>query len=161
VVIPLQPLGETLASLPGMLNAPPAQTTSLGSGTGPGAGSGRGPGLGEGEGPGLGPGIGGNLGGGLAGTGDGVVPPVPVHMERPRYSLDAMRARVEGVVIVACVVRTNGRCSDIHVTRSLDPRFGLDDEAKRAAALWRFRPGQRRGEAVPVAVTIELTFSVR
>jgi TonB family protein len=63
--------------------------------------------------------------------------------------------------VLDCVVRPNGRCSDIRVARSLDPVFGLDEEAKRAAALWRFKPGTRRGDAVPVVVRLELEFTIR
>ena len=87
--------------------------------------------------------------------------PVALHMERPRYSTDAMRARIQGVVVIDCVVRPNGRCSDIRVARSLDPVFGLDEEAKRAVTMWRFTPGTRRGDPVPVAVRLELQFTIR
>ena len=87
--------------------------------------------------------------------------PTLVYTERPRYSNDAMRARVQGVVTIECVVRLNGACSDIRVVRSLDRVFGLDDEAIRAAALWRFKPGTRFGEPVPVVIRIELAFTLR
>ena len=36
-----------------------------------------------------------------------------------------------------------------------------DDEAIRAAALWRFKPGTRFGQPVPVIVRIELEFTLR
>ena len=39
--------------------------------------------------------------------------------------------------------------------------FGLDQEAIKAAKMWRFRPGMRQGEPVPVIITIELTFTLR
>jgi hypothetical protein len=52
-------------------------------------------------------------------------------------------------------------CTDIHVVRSLDPTFGLDQKAVEAAGQWRFAPGTRLGEPVPVLVTIELTFTLR
>jgi protein TonB len=161
VIIPARPLGDALASVPGLLSAPAVQSTSLGTGTGPGAGDGAGSGLGVGDGPGVDAGRNGGIGGGDYGPGGGVTMPVAIHRESPRYSTEAMRARIEGVVVVECVVRQSGVCSDIHVIRSLDPRFGLDDEARRAAALWRFRPGTRRGEPVPVAVRLELAFSIR
>ena len=51
--------------------------------------------------------------------------------------------------------------SDVKVTRSLDPIFGLDQEAIKAAKMWKFRPGMRQGEPVPVIITIELTFTLR
>ena len=55
----------------------------------------------------------------------------------------------------------DGTVGDVKVTRSLDPIFGLDQEAIKAAKQWRFRPGMRQGEPVPVIITIELTFTLR
>jgi TonB family protein len=55
----------------------------------------------------------------------------------------------------------DGSVADARVTRSLDARFGLDDEAIAAAKQWRFRPGTLNGKPVPVVVSIELMFSVR
>ena len=34
-------------------------------------------------------------------------------------------------------------------------------EAIKAARQWRFAPGTRMGQAVPVQITIELTFTLR
>jgi TonB family protein len=65
------------------------------------------------------------------------------------------------VVLVECVVQTNGECSDVRVARGLDPGFGLNEEAIKAAQQWRFRPGMRQGEPVPVFVTMEITFTLR
>jgi TonB family protein len=49
----------------------------------------------------------------------------------------------------------------VQVVRSLDPTFGLDQEAVKAVRRWRFRPGTRFGQPVPVLVEIELTFTLR
>ena len=98
--------------------------------------------------------------GGVYHPGNGVTPPVPTYVPKPQYTADAMRARIQGTVWVECVVQTNGQCSDTHVIRSLDPTFGLDQEAIKAAKLFRFRPGMRLGEPVAVLVTIELSFTL-
>ena len=58
-------------------------------------------------------------------------------------------------------MRPDGSVGDVQVVRSLDPTFGLDQEAIKAARQWRFAPGTRLGEPVPVLVTIELTFTLR
>jgi TonB family protein len=50
---------------------------------------------------------------------------------------------------------------DVKVVRSLDPTFGLDVEAIKAARQWRFRPGTRLGESVSVLITIQLDFTLR
>jgi TonB-like protein len=57
-------------------------------------------------------------------------------------------------------VEMNGICTKPRIVRSLDPMFGLDQEALKAAGLFRFRPGMRMGEPVPVLVTIELSFTL-
>ena len=73
----------------------------------------------------------------------------------------AMRAKIQGIVVVECIVLPDGTVDDVKVIKSLDKTFGLDDQAINAAKQWRFRPGRRLGEPVPVYVTIELTFTLR
>jgi periplasmic protein TonB len=141
------------------LEAPPS--LSQGSGTGGGAGTGAGTGSGPGSGSGLGPGSGGGTGGGTYKPGNGVTTPIAVDQVKPQYTSEAMRARIQGTVWVECIVQPNGVCTDVHVVRSLDPNFGLDQEAVKAARLWRFKPGTRLGQPVPVLVTIELSFALR
>ena len=92
---------------------------------------------------------------------DGVTLPRVLHEERPQYTSDAMRAKVQGTVLLECVVRVDGSVSDVQIVRSLDPTFGLDQQAMAAARRWRFAPGTRMGEPVPVLITIELTFTLR
>jgi TonB family protein len=71
-----------------------------------------------------------------------------------------MRARIQGAVLVECVVETTGICSRLRLLRSLDAAFGLDEQAMRAATEWRFVPGTRLGKPVPVLVTIEVGFRI-
>ena len=80
---------------------------------------------------------------------------------KPQYTSDAMRAKVQGTVLLECVVRPDGTIGDVQVIRSLDPTFGLDQQAVIAARQWRFAPGTRLGEPVSVLITIELTFTLR
>jgi TonB family protein len=160
--IPAKELAAAVDSLPGAINAPPGPpTTSQGSGSGGGAGTGSGTGIGPGVGSGFGPGSGGGTGGGAYHPGNGVTNPVLLREVRPAYTSDAMRARLQGAVFVECVVRPDGSVGDVRVLRSLDSMFGLDLEAIKAARQWRFRPGTRFGEPVPVVVTIELDFTLR
>jgi protein TonB len=138
-----------------------ANSTSLGPGSGGGAGTGTGTGIGPGQGSGLGPGWGGGTGGGAYRPGNGVDPPILVKEVKPNYTPEAMRAKIQGSVWLECVVVPEGVCADIQVVRSLDPVFGLDQEAIKAARQWRFVAGKRLGQPVPVLVTIELNFALR
>jgi len=162
VNIPAKLLASATDTLPGAIEAPPGPPTlSQGSGSGGGSGTGTGTGIGPGTGSGLGPGSGGGTGGGVYRPGNGVTLPVPISQPRPSYTSDAMRAKVQGIVLLECVVQRDGSVSDVNIVRSLDPTFGLDQEAIKTAKMWRFRPGTRMGEPVPVYITIELTFTLR
>jgi periplasmic protein TonB len=151
-----------LESLPGAIDAPAGPPTlSQGSGSGGGAGTGTGTGIGPGTGSGLGPGSGGGTGGGVYRPGNGVMLPRVLREVKPQYTSDAMRAKVQGTVLLECVVQKDGTVGEVQVVRSLDSTFGLDQEAIKAAKAWRFAPGTRMGEPVPVLITIELTFTLR
>jgi TonB family protein len=121
-------------------------------------GGGEGGGIGEGTGDGLGPGTGGGFGGGAFRPGSGVSDPTLLRQESPRYTSEAMRAKIQGLVELEAVVLPNGTVGDVRIVKSLDARFGLDQEAIRAAKRWLFRPGQLDGEPVPVLVTLILEF---
>jgi TonB family protein len=150
-----------LTLTPGLISAEETQTTSQGLGTGGGAGTGTGTGIGEGTGAGVGQGSGGGTGGGVYKPGNGVQLPRLVREVRPNYTADAMRAKVQGTVLLECVVLPDGSVGEVEVKKSLDKTFGLDQEAIKAARQWRFAPGTRFGEPVAVLVTIELTFTLR
>lgn len=162
LLIPAMTTASADTTLPGVI-APsaPAVSDSQGSGSGGGAGIGTGQGVGSGQGSGLGPGFGGGTGGGAYRPGAGITLPVVLREVKPAYTADAMRAKVQGSVWLECIVMPDGSVGEVKVTRSLDPIFGLDQEAVKAAKMWRFRPGLRQGEPVPVIITIELTFTLR
>lgn len=160
--IPAKSLADAAEALPGAIEAPPGPPTgSLGSGRGGGSGTGTGTGIGSGTGSGLGPGSGGGTGGGVYQIGSGVSAPVPVFQPTPQYTSEAMRARVQGVAMISCIVRPDGTVTDVEVVRSLDSVFGLDGEAIKAARRWKFKPGTLRGEPVSVRINIEMSFTLR
>jgi protein TonB len=80
---------------------------------------------------------------------------------KPQYTADAMRAKIQGTVWLEAVVMPDGSVGNVQITRSLDPTFGLDQEAIRTVKKWRFIPGTRQGQPVPVLVEIEMTFTLR
>jgi periplasmic protein TonB len=154
LTLPAQQMAAATSIEPGLIG-PPSDTPS------DSRGSGRGTGVGPGTGSGLGPGSGGGTGGGAFRPGNGVTLPVVMREVKPQYTADAMRAKVQGTVLLECVVLPDGSVGSVEVVRSLDSSFGLDQEAVKAAKQWRFRPGTRLGEPVAVLVTIELTFTLR
>jgi TonB family protein len=161
ISIPAQPVASGVEQLPGAITQMVTPSLSLGSGSGGGAGTGRGTGVGSGDGSGLGPGYGGGFGGGAYRPGNGVTTPVLVREVKPNYTADAMRAKIQGVVWLEAVVMTDGSVGQVRVTRSLDPTFGLDQEAEKTVRKWVFRPGTRLGQPVPVLIEIEMSFTLR
>jgi protein TonB len=160
LTIPAVNVAAGIQEVPGALSGLPA-TPSQGSGSGGGAGTGTGVGMGPGQGSGLGPGYGGGTGGGVFRPGNGVVSPRLLFEKKPSYTADAMRAKIQGVVTLEAVVMPDGTVGNVQVTRSLDPTFGLDQEAIKTVKQWRFAPGTRMGQPVPVLVEIEMTFTLR
>jgi hypothetical protein len=76
--------------------------------------------------------------------------PKIVREVRPQYTQEAMDAHIEGSVQLALTIEADGSVSDVQITESLDPTFGLDDQAVR-------RPGsgssaRRTKDGHPVAV---------
>ena len=162
--IPARTLASSSQTLPGVFEGLPvakAISISQGIGSGGGGGTGDGSGIGPGEGSGLGPGEGGGAGGGVYRPGAGIVLPQPIEQVKPKYTADAMRAKVQGSVWIEAVVSPEGTVGEVRITKSLDRVFGLDEEALKAARQWRFVPGTRFGQPVPVLVVIELTFTLR
>jgi len=160
VNIPAVSLGASNDTLPGLIDAPSASNlVSLGSGSGGGAGTGTGTGIGPGQGSGLGPGSGGATGGGVYQPGNGVTTPVLLRKINPGYTPEAMRAKIQGSVVISCVVMPDGKVNEIQVVRSLP--FGLDDKAIEAVRGWQFEPGKLKDQPVKVRIVIELTFTLR
>jgi TonB family protein len=88
----------------------------------------------------------------------GLVMPKGTWEEKPRYTAEAMRQKVQGIVEVQAVVGPDGKVARARVSKSLDAQYGLDDAALTAARLWRFEPGTLNGTAVPVLMTLKLEF---
>jgi len=122
-------------------------------------GGGRGGGVGSGTGNGVGPGTGGGFGGGAFRPGSGVSFPTLLRQEQPKYTSEAMRAKIQGLCVLEAVVLENGTVGEVRVIKSLDKQFGLDQEAMVAAKRWLFRPGVGPdGKPVATVVTLELEF---
>ena len=93
-------------------------------------------------------------------AGNGVSAPTLVKEVKPTYTPEAKAAKIEGVVVTSAVVLADGTVGDVKVTKSLDTKFGLDEQAVKAEKQWVFKPGMKDGKPVAVQVTIELSFTL-
>lgn len=146
------PIETNMASV---IQASGASSVSLASYGGGGSGGG----IGSGRGNGVGPGTGGGFGGGAFRPGNGINPPSLIRQVEPKYTSDAMRAKVQGDVELEAVILPNGTVGDVRIVKSLDDKFGLDQEAIKAAKQWLFKAGvDRDGKPQPIIVTLILSF---
>jgi protein TonB len=91
----------------------------------------------------------------------GVKLPAVTKEVKPEYTREALDANIEGSVILGLVVTADGKAQDVEVKRSLDPTYGLDKQAVKAAQQWEFKPGTKDGKPVPVRVELELKFILK
>ena len=97
---------------------------------------------------------------GVLPPGSGVFAPRLLREVKPDYTAAALRARIQGVVTLECVVELDGSVGAVRIVRSLDSVYGLDDEAIREVRQWRFAPGTKDGTPVRVAISIQVSFAL-
>jgi len=98
-------------------------------------------------------------GGIIGGTGTELPPlqkpdvgPRPIRMPQPSYTIEAIRQKVEGAVILRAIINAKGQVEVLEVIRSIP---GLDEEAiKFVEAQWLFQPATKNGR--PIASLSEL-----
>jgi TonB family protein len=96
------------------------------------------------------------------GSGTNAGPPqTPVEITykpRPDYTEEARNLRLEGEVLLRVLFESDGGVRVIEVIRGLG--HGLDENAKRAAQLIRFRPALRHGKPVDSTATVHIVFQL-
>jgi protein TonB len=86
-----------------------------------------------------------------------IQPPTRVRRVAPVFPEIARAARVQGVVILECVIGPDGRVTDVHVLRGqpLLERAAID-----AVRQWLYRPTRLNGQPVAVVMTVTVTFTM-
>jgi len=62
-------------------------------------------------------------------------------------------------VVVAATIHKDGTLTVNEVIQELD--YGLTPNAIEALEQWKFKPGMRNGEPVPVSLKIEVNFNLK
>lgn len=78
----------------------------------------------------------------------------------PVYPYRARQREIEGRVELEFVVSGDGHVREARVVNA-QPEGVFEDAALRAVRRWRFAPGRRNGEAVPVRVRVNLRFELK
>jgi protein TonB len=84
--------------------------------------------------------------------------PVLVHRVEPAYPRMAATARVQGVVILEAIIRSDGTVGNVKPLRSLS--MGLTEAAIDAVRQWRYRPAVLHGVPVDFALTVTVIFKL-
>jgi periplasmic protein TonB len=90
-------------------------------------------------------------------VGGNIRPPQKIVHVAPEYPAIARAARSSGVVILEALIGEDGNVRDVRVLRSLPL---LDAAAIAAVRQWRFTPTLLNGEAVPIVMTVTVSFAL-
>jgi len=85
--------------------------------------------------------------------------PQPISKSDPEYPEAAIKAHIDGEVVLYAIIRKDGSVDSIQVMRSLDPR--LDKNAEAALAKWKFLPGRRAGVPVDIEAVVHIPFEYK
>lgn len=75
---------------------------------------------------------------------------------KPGYTEEARKAGVEGTAVIYAEITKDGVAENLRVLRSLG--YGLDEEASKAVAHWRFEPYQENGQVRRAATYVRVNF---
>ena len=89
--------------------------------------------------------------------GGSIKPPQKTKHVNPVYPAIAQSAGVKGFVILEAVIGTDGKVTTARVLRSIPL---LDQAALDAVQQWEFTPTILKGVAVPVIMTVTVTFTL-
>jgi TonB family protein len=84
------------------------------------------------------------------------VSPRLVKRTEPKYTLEARKARVSGIVIVEVIIDTNGRVVAARILKALP--FGLSEAAVECVKHWRFKPATVHGNGIDVFYDLTVNF---
>jgi TonB family protein len=86
--------------------------------------------------------------------------PVPKRSKfvQPQYPAAALAQGLRGIVILALTIDTAGKVAVVDVVRSLPP---FDEAATTAARQWEYEVTKVDGRAVPVRLTVPITFALK
>jgi protein TonB len=91
-------------------------------------------------------------------VGGEVKEPIEISRVRPQYPEAARKARMQGVVILEAIITKDGNVESVRILRGINPL--LDNAAVRAVQQWKYKPATFNGRAVPVYLTVTVTFTL-
>jgi protein TonB len=87
----------------------------------------------------------------------GITPPKASHSPDPPYPDVPADTEPHGVVVMLIGVDAHGHVGPVQVMRSSAPVF--EKSAVDTVKGWKFKPAKKDGKAVPVQITVEMSFA--
>ena len=91
-------------------------------------------------------------------VGGDIKPPERTIYKAPQYPPAAQSARIEGTVTLEAIIDAEGVVQNVKVLGSVPL---LDRAAIEAVQQWRYTPTRLNGVAIPVVMTVRVTFTLR
>jgi len=91
--------------------------------------------------------------------GGGIVPPELIHQVLPEYTSQARWRGIEGEVYIEAIVTTQGAVAFPRLVRGL-PDMELNRRAMESVLQWRFEPGLKDDQPVPIFALFTVTFQI-
>ncbi len=86
----------------------------------------------------------------------GIKPPKATHAPDPKFPDLAPDAEERGIVVMLVGINAAGRVEAVRVLRSTSPVF--ESSAVSTVKKWKFKPGEKNGQRIPVQVTVDMKF---
>ena len=94
-------------------------------------------------------------------AGPGVVAPVMIYREPPKYPPAAERMGVTGEVEAEALIGIDGTVEEVRVIRVEGREFGFEKATEEAIRKWRYKPAMKKGVRVRVWVTVRVPFRLQ
>lgn len=89
-------------------------------------------------------------------VGNGVSPPRQIDAPEPEFSDAARGVKFQGTVVLWVIVNTEGVPTGIRILSPVGA--GLDAKAVQAVKGWKFKPAEKDGQPVSVAIAVQVDF---
>lgn len=91
-------------------------------------------------------------------VGNGVTFPKRTFTPEPDYSPTARAEKFRATLVLRVVVDDSGAVRNVGL--AMPAGLGLDEEAERTVATWKFEPALRNGQPVAVEISVEMSFNL-
>jgi TonB family protein len=94
-------------------------------------------------------------------AGQGVIPPVVIYKEQPKYPPVAEKMRTTGLVEAEVLIGVDGVVEEIRITKVEGGNVGFEKATEEAINKWRYKPATKNTVRVRMWIKIRVPFELR